>query len=256
MKPVADLNSDLGEGAGYDNELLRLVTSANITCGFHVGDSASILRSIRDAKECGVSVGAHPSFADRENFGRKELTLKPAEIFSLVTYQLGAFSALAGAAETRMNHVKPHGALYNMAARDRQIAEAIVSAMVVVDPYLILFAPANSELERAGKAEQFNVVCEVFADRNYQSDGSLVPRSRPDALLKDPQAAAKRILRMLQEGKVESVEGHDVDIRAETVCVHGDTPGAVDFVRVLRSELEANGVDVRAPERSYERQSQ
>jgi UPF0271 protein len=250
MSLVVDLNSDLGEGAGYDNELLELVTSANITCGFHVGDPASILRSIRDAKEHNTAVGAHPSFADRENFGRTELALEPAEIFSQVTYQLGAFGALASAAGTRMNHVKPHGALYNMAARDKQIADAIVSAMLVVDPYLILFAPANSALQAAGKAEQFRVVSEVFADRNYLANGSLVPRTRADALLSDPQAAAKRILRMLREGKVQSIEGHDVDVRAETICVHGDTPGAVDFARALRSELEYNGVEIRAPESS------
>jgi UPF0271 protein len=250
MSLVVDLNSDLGEGAGHDDELLGLVTSASITCGFHVGDPASILRSIRDARERGVSVGAHPSFADRENFGRKELALAPAEVFAQVAYQLGAFGALATAAGARMNHVKPHGALYNMAARDRRIADAIVSAMLVVDPYLILFAPPNSELESAGKAEQFHVIREVFADRNYLADGSLVPRSRPDALLNDPQAAAKRVLRILQEGKVRSVQGHQVDLHAETICVHGDTPGAVDFVRLLRSELEANGVDLRAPESS------
>jgi UPF0271 protein len=250
MSLVVDLNSDLGEGAGYDNELLELVTSANITCGFHVGDPASILRSIRDAKEHNTAVGAHPSFADRENFGRTELALEPAEIFSQVTYQLGAFGALASAAGTRMNHVKPHGALYNMAARDKQIADAIVSAMLVVDPYLILFAPANSALQAAGKAEQFRVVSEVFADRNYLANGSLVPRTRADALLSDPQAAAKRILRMLREGKVQSVEGHDVSVSAETICVHGDTPGAVDFARALRSELEYNGVEIRAPESS------
>jgi UPF0271 protein len=250
MSLVVDLNSDLGEGAGYDNELLELVTSANITCGFHVGDPASILRSIRDAKEHNTAVGAHPSFADRENFGRTELALEPAEIFSQVTYQLGAFGALASAAGTRMNHVKPHGALYNMAARDKPIADAIVSAMLVVDPHLILFAPPNSALEAAGKGEQFRVVSEVFADRNYLANGSLVPRTRADALLSDPQTAAKRILRMLREGKVQSVEGHDVSVSAETICVHGDTPGAVDFARALRSELEYNGVEIRAPESS------
>ncbi len=250
MSLVVDLNSDLGEGAGHDNELLELVTSANITCGFHVGDPVSILRSIRDAKERNTAVGAHPSFADRENFGRTELALKPAEIFSQITYQLGAFAALASAAGTRMNHVKPHGALYNMAARDKQIADAVVSAMLVVDPYLILFAPPNSALERAGEAEKFRVVREVFADRNYMADGLLVPRARADALLRDPEAAARRILRMLREGKVQSVEGRDVDVHAETICVHGDTPGAVDFARALRSELEYNGVEIRAPESS------
>jgi 5-oxoprolinase (ATP-hydrolysing) subunit A len=250
MSLVVDLNSDLGEGAGYDAELLTLVTSASITCGFHAGNPASILQSIREAQERGVSAGAHPSFADRENFGRKELALQPAEIFSQVAYQLGAFAALAAAAGTAMNHVKPHGALYNMAARDKEIADAVVGAMAVVNPHLILFAPPNSALTDAGKGRQFHVVCEVFADRNYLADGSLVPRGRPDALLKDPRAAAVRILRMLREEKVQSVEGRDIEIRAETICVHGDTPGAVDFVRVLRSELEANGVGIRAPGRS------
>jgi len=248
MKLIVDLNSDLGEGAGFDNELLELVTSANITCGFHVGDPVSILRSIRDAKECNVSVGAHPSLADRENFGRTERVLEPAEIFSHVIYQLGGFSALATAAGARMNHVKPHGALYHMAARNDKMADAIIRAILVVDPYLILFAPPNSALERAGEAAELRVVREVFADRNYLADGSLVPRSRPDALLYDPAEAAKRVLRMLREGKVRSVEGVDVDVRAETICIHGDTPGAVEFARELRSQLEYEGVKISAPE--------
>jgi UPF0271 protein len=248
MKSIVDLNSDLGEGAGFDENLLELVTSANITCGFHVGDPASILRSIRDAQERNVSVGAHPSFADRENFGRNQRILEPVEIFSQVIYQLGAFSALATAAGARMNHIKPHGALYNMAARDERIADAIIRAILVVDPYLILFAPSNSALERAGAAAELRVVREVFADRNYLADGSLVPRSRSDALLHDPAEAAKRVLRILREGKVRSVDEVDVDVRAETICVHGDTPGAVEFVRELRSQLEYEGVKVSAPE--------
>jgi 5-oxoprolinase (ATP-hydrolysing) subunit A len=248
MSLHVDLNADLGEGAGYDGELFELITSANIACGFHVGDPVSILRSINDAKEQNVAIGAHPSFADRKNFGRTELALEPAEVFAQVLYQLGAFESLATAATVRMNHVKPHGALYNMAARDDKLADAIVRAMLVVDPYLILFAPANSALERVAEAAELRVVREVFADRNYLADGSLVPRSRSDALLSDPEEAAKRILRMLHEGKVQSVDGHDVDVRAETICIHGDTPGAVEFARNLRVALEYEGVRISAPE--------
>jgi 5-oxoprolinase (ATP-hydrolysing) subunit A len=250
VKLHVDLNSDLGEGAGFDIELLELVSSANIACGFHAGDPASILQSIREAKERNVAVGAHPSFADRENFGRTELAVEPSQFFSQLVYQLGAFSALATAEGVRMNHVKPHGALYNMAVRDQRLAEAIVRALLVVDPYLILFAPAKSELKRAAETSELRVVHEVFADRNYLADGSLVPRTRADALLNDPQEAAKRVLRMLREGKVQSVEGGDVDVRAETICVHGDTPGAVEFARELRTQLEENGVEIRAPESS------
>lgn len=248
MSLHVDLNSDVGEGAGHDIELFEFVTSANIACGFHAGDPASILCSIRDAKDNNVSVGAHPSFLDRENFGRTELPVEPAEIFAQVTYQLGAFHALASVVEVRMNHVKPHGALYNMAARDESIADAIVRALIVVDPYVILFAPANSMLERVAHAAEIRVVREVFADRNYMPDGSLVPRHRSDALLDDPAEAAQRVIRMLREGKVRAVDGTDVDVRAETVCVHGDTPGAVDFARDLYSALKEQGVDVNPPD--------
>lgn len=247
MNLVVDLNADLGEGAGHDAELYDLITSANIACGFHAGDPVSILRSIRDANERNVSIGAHPSFLDRENFGRIEIAIEPAEVFAQVTYQLGAFNALTSAVTTRMNHVKPHGALYNMAVRDEPLADAIVQAILVVDPYLFLFAPSNSALERVAKAAELRVVSEVFADRNYLSDGSLVSRSRADALLTDPVEAAKRVLHMLREGKVQSVEGHDVEVRAETICVHGDAPGAVEFARELRSQLEEQGVRISAP---------
>ena len=248
MSLVVDLNSDLGEGAGSDLEILELVSSANISCGFHASDPAAVLRSIRDAKERHVSIGAHPSFLDRENFGRRELELPAAEVFAQVLYQLGAFNALATAATVRMSHVKPHGALYNMAARDEALASAIVEAIIVTDPYLILFAPPNSALEKAADAAELAVVREVFADRNYLANGSLVPRDREDALLHDPEEAAKRVVRMLRENKVRSVDGHDVTVQAETICVHGDTPGAVDFVRNLRVELELQGVAIRAPQ--------
>lgn len=250
MSADVDLNADLGEGAGFDSEILDVVTSANISCGVHAGDAVSILRTIRDAAERNVAVGAHPSFPDRENFGRAEMKLAAAEVFAHVSYQLGAFGTLATAANTRVTHVKPHGALYNMAARDEQLADAIVQAMLVVDPYLILFAPPNSALERAGETAELRVVREVFADRNYLADGALVPRTRADALLTNAEEAAKRVARMLREGKVMSVEGHDVDVRAETICVHGDTPGAVEFVRNLRVELELLGINIRAPQSS------
>ena len=199
-----------------------------------------------------VAAGAHPSLFDRENFGRKELPVKPDEIFDAVVYQLGIFQAIAEAAGVRANHVKSHGALYNMAVRDQELADAIGRAIAKIDTGLILFAPQNGALAEAGKSNGLQIAYEVFADRNYLSDGSLVSRTRPDALLHDPEEAAARVVRMLGEGKVRSVDGVDVDVRAETVCVHGDTPGAVDFARVLKSRLEKEGVTIRAPRISKE----
>jgi UPF0271 protein len=247
MNLVVDLNSDLGEGAGHDLEILELVSSANISCGFHAGDPASVFATIQAALERGVSLGAHPSFPDRENFGRTEMTMPPAELSATVAYQIGGFEALARAAGGRMNHVKPHGALYNMAARDRALADVIANAVFALDPKLILFAPSESELDRAGSQLGLATAAEVFADRNYLADGSLVPRSRPDAFVHDPGEAAERILRMLTEGKVRSVEGSDVAVSAKTGCVHGDNPQAVAFVRKLRHRLEREAVTIAAP---------
>ncbi|HKP38413.1 MAG TPA: 5-oxoprolinase subunit PxpA [Pyrinomonadaceae bacterium] len=249
MKLAVDLNADLGEGAGYDDQLLDLVTSANIATGFHAGDADTMRIAILSAKNRGVAVGAHPSLFDRENFGRKELPVTPDEIFEAVTYQLGVFQAIAEAVDVWPNHVKPHGALYNMAARDRGLADAIVRAISSADPGLILFAPPESELFRSGTAAGLRVVGEVFADRNYLGNGALVPRNRSDALLHDPEEAAARVLRMLRDGKVRSVDETDVNVHPETICVHGDTPGAVEFVRALRSQLEKESVEVRAPAR-------
>jgi 5-oxoprolinase (ATP-hydrolysing) subunit A len=250
MKLQVDLNADLGEGAGHDAELFELISSANIATGFHAGDSDTMHAAISAAKEHGVAVGAHPSFFDRENFGRKELQIADQEVFEAVAYQLGIFQAIASALDVQPNHIKPHGALYNMAVRDPKLADAIARAIASVDPKLILFAPDNSKLARAGETYGLQIAREIFADRNYLNDGWLVPRTRPDALLSDPEKAAQRVLRMLREGKVRSVEGRDVDVRGETICVHGDTPGAVEFARELRLRLEREGVRISAPHSS------
>jgi len=250
MKLSVDLNADLGEGSGHDAELFELISSANIATGFHAGDSDTMHAAVCAAKEHGVAVGAHPSFFDRENFGRKELKVSNEEVFDAVAYQLGIFQAIAFAVGMRPNHVKPHGALYNMAVRDKKLADAIGRAIESVDPKLILFAPDNTELARAGEAHGLQISREVFADRNYLNDGWLVPRTRSDALLHDPKEAGERVLRMLREGKVRSVEGRDVDVRGETICVHGDTPGAVEFARELRTQLERDGVRISAPHSS------
>jgi UPF0271 protein len=248
MKLSVDLNADLGEGAGHDEELFELISSANVATGFHAGDSDTMHAAVSAAKKHGVAVGAHPSLFDRENFGRKELKVSNQEVFDAVAYQLGVFQAIVSAVGGRPNHVKPHGALYNMAVRDDKLADAIARAIESVDPKLILFAPDNTELARAGEAHGLQVAREIFADRNYLNDGWLVPRNRPDALLHDPKEAAERALRMLREGKVRSVEGRDIDVRGETICVHGDTPGAVEFAGELRARLESEGVRIGAPQ--------
>ena len=248
MSSSIDLNADLGEGAGHDAELFELISSANIATGFHAGDADTMHAAVSSARDRGVAVGAHPSFFDRENFGRKELIVTPDEVFDAVAFQLGVFQAIAEAAGMRPNHIKPHGALYNMAVRDGKIAEAIARATKSLDAKLILFAPENSALARAGESHGLQIAREVFADRNYLADGSLVPRSRADALLNNPEDAAARVMRMLREGKVRSVEGDDVEVRVETICVHGDTPGAVEFARELRSRLESHGVRISAPQ--------
>jgi len=249
VKSAIDLNSDLGEGAGSDDELLSLVSSANIASGFHAGNADTIRTAISAAHSRGVAVGVHPSLFDRENFGRKELPITYEQLYDIVSFQVGIFQAIAQDAGVRVEHVKPHGALYNMAARDLRIAEPIVRAIHDIDAALLLFAPGSSALATSGQGRGLTVVAEVFADRGYMKDGSLVPRDRPGALLKDPNVAAARVVRMLHEGKVRSIDGHDVAISAETICVHGDTPDAVTFARALRQKLEEQGVEIRAPAR-------
>ncbi|MEO5721905.1 MAG: 5-oxoprolinase subunit PxpA [Chthoniobacterales bacterium] len=239
-----DLNADLGEGAGHDLELLELVSSANIACGLHAGSPTMMRSSILAAQERGVAVGAHPGFNDRENFGRREMSLSAEEIFELVVSQVAAFHALAHSLGAHAQHVKPHGALYNMAVRNEEMADAIARGVRAVDPKLIFFAPGATALSRAAESNELHVAREVFADRNYMPDGSLVPRERPDALLHDAEGAANRVFGMLRDGKVLAVEGSEVRVEVDTICVHGDTPGAVEFARRLRFALHQMGVAV------------
>ncbi len=244
MKLSIDLNADLGEGVASENEILALISSASIACGFHAGNPSTISASIRAAAAAGVTVGAHPSLNDRENFGRTELPISPEEVFALVVYQVGAFQAVANSLGTQPHHVKLHGALYNMAGRERPLADAAVRAIVAVDSSLILFCPVASALAEAGKAAGIRLAREVFADRNYLPNGALVPRTRPDALLHDPIEAARRVMRMLEEKVVIAVDGSEVPLEADTVCVHGDNPEAVLFARQLRDHLTAAGISI------------
>jgi len=238
---TVDLNCDLGEGAGHDAGLMPLITSANIACGAHAGDRRTMRETVALARQNGVGIGAHPGFADRNNFGRREIALPAHELRNLVMGQIARLQEIGP-----VRHVKPHGALYNLAAGDRVVADAVAEAVQTIDPSLILFGLAGSELVRAGRARELKVAEEVFADRTYQKDGSLTPRSEPDALIHDEETAVAQILRMVREGVVRAVDGTDVAITADTICLHGDGPHAVDFAWRLRRELALAGVEVRA----------
>jgi 5-oxoprolinase (ATP-hydrolysing) subunit A len=235
-----DLNCDLGEGAGRDVELMSLITSANIACGAHAGDSATMRETMALAQKYGVTAGAHPGFADRENFGRRELFLPASDVRELVRGQIEALRAFGP-----VRHVKPHGALYNLAARERAVAEAVVEGILAVDAALRLYALAGSELVRVGREKGLSVASEVFADRTYQSDGSLTPRARPDALIHEEDVAVAQVLRMMREGVVRATDGTDVKIVADTVCLHGDGAKAVAFARRLRTELRTAGIEIK-----------
>lgn len=240
-----DLNCDLGEGAGHDAELMPLITSANVACGAHAGDEATMRATIALAQQYGVALGAHPGFNDRENFGRLERAVAPGEVFQLVLTQTRALQRLAREAGMRVVHVKPHGALYNMAARTPPLAEAVARAVHEADPRLVVYGLAGSRLLTAARASGLAAASEVFADRTYQADGSLTSRGRPDALIEDEDAAVAQVLRMVREGRVRATDGTDVAIVADTVCLHGDGAHAVEFARRLREALAGAGVAVR-----------
>ena len=244
--PRIDLNCDLGEGAGHDAGLMPLITSANIACGAHAGDEATMRATVELALRHGVAIGAHPGFTDRENFGRRELAVTPAEAHLLVLTQTRRLQVVARQCGAPVTHVKAHGALYNMAARDKVLAQAVANAVYEADPRLILFGLAGSRLVEAGAACGLRVASEVFADRTYQRDGTLTPRSQPTALITDETKAVAHVMRMVREGKVRATDGSDVSIQADTVCLHGDGPHPLEFAGRLRQELATAGVEVKA----------
>ena len=244
-----DLNADLGEsfGAytiGMDSEVLRYITSANVACGFHAGDPLVMEKTVALAKERDTRVGAHPGYPDLMGFGRRNLKIKPAEAKAYIKYQVGALLAFTNAAGVKMQHVKPHGAFYNMAAVDDALALAICEGVYEVDPSLILLGLAGSAHIRAAEKVGLRVASEVFADRAYMEDGTLVPRGTPGAMVHDRDLAIERTVRMVKEGVVETLSGKIIPIRADSICVHGDNPDAIGFTEKIRDAMIAEGVTV------------
>lgn len=241
-----DLNADLGEGGRDDAALMTLVSSVNIACGFHAGDAQTMQRCVRDAIKHGVAIGAHPGFPDRENAGRLAMDLPPETVYAQTLYQIGALEAIARAQQGVLRHVKPHGMLYNQAAKDPQLADAIARAVRDCHPQLILVGLAGSELIRAGERLGLATRQEVFADRGYQPDGSLVPRSRPGALITDAAQALAQTLEMVRQGSVRAIDGSTARVQADTVCLHGDGEHALQFARRLRAAFAEQGIRVSA----------
>ncbi|MBO6158005.1 MAG: 5-oxoprolinase subunit PxpA [Firmicutes bacterium] len=244
-----DLNADLGEsfGAytiGMDKEVLQFITSANVACGFHAGDPLVMAKTVALAKEAGTRIGAHPGFPDLMGFGRRNMNITPAEAKAYIQYQVGALSAFAKAAGLKLQHVKPHGAFYNMAAVDEKLATAICEGIYEVDPALILLGLANSQHIKAAEAVGLRYASEVFADRGYMNDGTLVPRKLPGAMIHDRNEAIERTVRMVKEGVVQSIQGELIPIKADSICVHGDNPDAIGFVSLIRQRLLDEGVQV------------
>ncbi|MFD2615964.1 LamB/YcsF family protein [Terrilactibacillus laevilacticus] len=246
-----DLNCDLGEsfGAykiGMDNEILDYVTSANIACGFHAGDPSVMRKTVTLALEKGVQIGAHPGLPDLVGFGRRSMAISPQEAYDMVIYQVGALEAFVKAEGASMQHVKPHGALYNMAAKDPKLSEAIAEAIYAVDPELILFGLSGSQLTKAGEKVGLRVAHEVFSDRTYQIDGSLTSRKEPNALIIDKDKAFKQVLRMVKEGYVKTEQEKDIAIKADTICIHGDGKEALTFARDIRQGFQVENIVVQA----------
>lgn len=245
MKHV-DLNVDLAEGFGNDHRLLQLVTSANVCCGLHAGDYNEIRKAILWAKENGVRIGAHPGFPDRENFGRTNMQLSDDELKACLLYQLGAMKALCDTESVAMDYVKPHGALYNMAAKDAHLAGLIAQTVKQFDPTLKLMGLSGSLMLTVAEQQGLHTISEVFADRHYLADGSLVPRTRDDAMVESDDEAISQVLQMVLEGTVPTVDGSNVEIKADSICLHGDGEHAVEFAERIRRELEVKGISVKA----------
>jgi UPF0271 protein len=247
-----DLNSDLGESfgrwtLGSDTELMKVITSANVACGYHAGDPGVMRATVRLARDAGVAVGAHPGLPDLAGFGRRNMAVSAEEVEDMVLYQVGALAAIAAAEGVRLQHVKAHGALYNMAVKDRGLADAIVRAVRAFDAKLVLFALPGSGLEAAATALGLRVAREGFADRAYEADGSLTPRTRPGAVIHTPADVIGRAVRMARDGIVRATNGSDIPMRVDTICTHGDTPASHELTRQLRAALEADGILVAPP---------
>jgi 5-oxoprolinase (ATP-hydrolysing) subunit A len=246
-----DINCDMGESfgpwmMGADERVMPHITSANIACGAHAGDPSVMRRTIRLARDAGVAIGAHPGFPDLQGFGRREMNLGVAEVEDSVLAQIGALAAIARSEGMTLQHVKAHGALYNMAARSRPLADAIARAIKAFDASLMMFGLPNSPMIDAAREAGLRVASEGFADRAYQLDGSLTPRTQPGAVIHDPERVVARAQRMVRDGIVQTADGRDVTLRIDTICVHGDTPGAADLTRRLREALTAAGAIVQS----------
>lgn len=245
-----DLNSDLGESfgnykLGMDEEILQFVSSANVACGWHAGDAMVMEQTVALAKKFGTAIGAHPGFPDLMGFGRRNMAVTPEEAKVYVKYQLGALMAFAAGQGVKIQHVKPHGALYNMAAVDEKLARAMCEAVYEVDKNIIFMGLAGSKMITAAEEVGLKAASEVFADRAYNDDGTLVSRKLPGAVIKDKDLAIKRVVRMVKDGKVESINGTDIQIKADSICVHGDNPKALEFVKNIRETLIAEGVEIK-----------
>ncbi len=239
-----DLNSDLGEGADFDEQIIPLISSANVACGFHAGDSELMGKTVALCKKNGIAVGAHPGYPDKENFGRTNLEVTPEQVYYYMLYQLGALSAVAKSQGKSLQHVKPHGAMYNMAAKDIGLADAIVDAIRDFDDSLILLALSGSRMIESARKKGVKYACEVFADRAYEADGSLRARALEGSMITNENEAIVRVIRMIKDGKVKTYTGEDISIEAHSVCVHGDGERALDFVKALNKAFMENDIKI------------
>ena len=246
-----DLNCDLGEAFGNysfggDKDIIPLVTSANIACGFHAGDENVMNQTVKLAKKNHVSIGAHPGLPDLKGFGRRKMDINLTEVYNLIVYQLGALEGFCKVHQTRINHVKPHGALYNMGAKNKDIAKAIAKAIYDFDSAIMLVGLSNSLLISEAKAIGLKTASEVFADRRYEDNGQLVNRKESDAVITDTDEALKQVLKMVTENKVISRNGKEIDLETDTICVHGDGKHALEFVEQIRKKLTKEGIDIQS----------
>ncbi len=249
---TVDLNCDMGEAfgpwpMGNDRELMPLISSTNIACGFHAGDPTTMRKTVELALEHNVSIGAHPGYPDLQGFGRRNMAMKPDEIFDLIQYQVSALKGICESHGGRLHHVKPHGALYNQAAKDRDLAAAIARAVKAIDPTLVLYGLSGSLLVSEGEAIGLRTASEAFADRTYQNDGHLTPRSQPNALITETAVATAQAVAMVRDHAVSATDGTNVAIKADTICIHGDCANAVEFARAINAAFAAQGIQISAP---------